>query len=301
MSNGGLRLYLKNFAKGMVMGGADVVPGISGGTVALIVGIYEGLISSLSNGFSGVVAATRLDFASARFRFREVKWGLVLPLLAGMVTSVVLGASMILSLIEAHPERTQALFFGLVAASILVPAQRIERWGTREYVVGILGAVLAFVVAGLPQASVDSPSLFRVFSSAALAITAMILPGVSGAFLLKILGLYETSLFAIENRDLLYILVVVLGAGTGLGLFSKVLDYLLKHRHDVTMAALVGMMAGGLRALWPYFGQNGEMVLPSEGDPLLSVILIGLAGFGGLFFLIWYSGRIEKSVESTER
>ncbi len=157
------------------------------------------------------------------------------------------------------------------------------------------------MVAGLPQASVDSPSLFRVFSSAALAITAMILPGVSGAFLLKILGLYETSLFAIENRDLLYILVFVLGAGTGLGLFSKVLDYLLKHRHDVTMAALVGMMAGGLRALWPYFGQNGEMVLPSEGDPLLSVILIGLAGFGGLFFLIWYSGRIEKSVESTER
>lgn len=300
MSKRGPGLYLKNFAKGLVMGAADVVPGVSGGTVALIVGIYEGLIGSLSSGFSGVVAASRFDLQTARQRFVEVHWSLVLPLLAGMVTAILLGASVILRLIDAYPEQTQALFFGLVAASILVPLRRIGKHGAPEYIVGIVGAVLAFMLAGLPQASVDDPSLPRVFGSAAIAICAMILPGVSGAFLLKILGLYETTLLALENRDLLYIVVFVLGAGTGLGLFSKVLDHLLTHRHDITMAALVGMMVGGLRALWPYFGQDGELALPSEGDPLVSVILIGVTGFAALFVLIWYGSRIESSVEPLE-
>lgn len=289
------RPYLKHYLQGLLMGGADVIPGVSGGTMALIVGIYERLIDSLSSGFSAVLAVIRLDVQQARHHLREVEWRLVIPLALGIISAIVLAASVILGLIEAYPEHSQALFFGLVAASILVPWQRIGQRGMRAYATAAVAAVVAFLLVGLPQASSVEPTLLRVFGSAAIAICAMILPGVSGAFLLKAMGLYETTLGALRSLDVFYVLAFVLGAATGLGLFSKVLDYLLERHHDLTMAALVGLMAGALRALWPYLGTDGALLLPRDGDPVWSVILLGIIGFAAVFSLVWYSDRLAPA------
>lgn len=293
MQNG--RTYLKHYLHGLLMGGSDVIPGVSGGTMALILGIYRRLIDSLSSGFSAVLAILRLRIDEGKHHLAEVNWALVVPLALGIVSAIVLAASLILGLIERYPEHTQGLFFGLVAASIAVPWQRIARPGGREIVIALVAAVAAFLLVGMPQASSSEPTLFRVFGSAAVAICAMILPGVSGAFLLKAMGMYEVTLHALRNIDVLYVAVFVIGAVTGLGLFSKLLDYLLDRHHDATMAALVGLMGGGLRALWPYMSEDGTLHLPSTGDPVVGVILLGLAGFVLILCLIWYSDRLEPA------
>lgn len=276
------------------MGGADIIPGVSGGTMALIVGIYERLIGSISSVFGGVVGAVRLDGAAVRERFREVEWGLVLPLALGILTALLVGARFIPHLLETYPMHALGLFFGLVAASLYVPWQRIGHRGVRQLGIGLLMALLAFLLTGIPPAEIADPSLLFVFASAAVAICAMILPGVSGAFLLKVLGIYETTLLALNERDVLYVLVFIAGAAVGLGLFSRLLDYLLEHYHDLTMAALVGLMAGALRALWPWQGADRELSLPAPGDPVLPVILLGIVGFAFVLALVLWSDRLER-------
>lgn len=294
------RRFLKHYLQGLLMGGSDVIPGVSGGTMALIVGIYERLIDSLSSAFSAVVSVVRFDGDGLRRHLREVDWALIVPLLLGIGSAIILAASVILDLIETYPEQTQALFFGLVAASIVVPWQRISRRGAREAVIAVAAAVVAFALVGLPQASSVDPTLPRIFASAAVAICAMILPGVSGAFLLKAMGLYETTLGALRSLDILYVATFILGAATGLGLFSKLLDYLLEHHHDATMAALVGLMAGALRALWPYLGPEGTIHLPGEGDPIISVIILGIVGFAAVLTLVLLSDRLGRSASREE-
>src|SRR5690606_1595694 len=214
-----LRSIAVHFAEGFLMGGADIIPGVSGGTMALIVGIYRRLIAALSSGFSAVVAALRLDGRAMIGHLRDIEWKLILPLGTGIGTALVLGAHIIPTLIERYPHECLGLFFGLVAGSLAIPWQRIERKTA-------LGIALAL--------------------AAAVAICATILPGVSGAFLLKVLGIYEVSLIAITEADVAYVAVFVLGAAVGLGSFSKLLSFLLERWHDWTMAALVGMMGGSL-------------------------------------------------------
>ncbi|MFW5955567.1 MAG: DUF368 domain-containing protein [Rhodothermales bacterium] len=288
-----VRQYVKHYLQGLLMGAADVVPGVSGGTMALIVGIYSRLIDSLSSGFSALLALFRFQVSAARKHLFDVEWRLVVPLLLGIGSAIVLAAAVILDLILRYPEHSQGFFFGLVAASLIVPWQRLSKPGVRELLIAVAAAITAFLLVGLPQSASADPTLLRIFASAAVAICAMILPGVSGAFLLKALGLYEASLTALRTLDSLYVIVFVLGAATGLGLFSKLLNYLLKHHHDATMAALVGLMAGALRALWPYLGENGELLLPRAGDPIWSVFVIGVIGFALVFSLIIFSDRFE--------
>src|SRR5690606_31634266 len=149
------------------------------------------------------------------------------------------------------------------------------------------GAVAAFVLVGLPFMAIQTdPSLLRVFASACIAICAMILPGISGAFLLEVMGMYQPTTEALRDAigmnlsSMMYVVVFIIGCGTGLGLFSKVLDWLLESFHDRTMAALVGLMAGSLRALWPWqdwTAHDRALHLPSAGDPVGSVIFLVLA------------------------
>lgn len=282
---------LVNYARGLLMGGADVIPGVSGGTVALIVGIYERLIRSIRAGASALFAGARLDFSRSRQRFAEVEWRLVLPLGAGIATALVIGARLIPPLLEHSREPVYALFFGLILGSVAVPLRRIDEFRRQELALIAAAAVIAFVLVGLPPQEIADPPLTYVFVAAAIAICAMILPGVSGAFLLLVLGVYRVSLEAVTGLNVPYVLTFLAGAVIGLGSFARLLEWLLVHRHALTMAALTGLMIGSVRALWPW--QTEERALLAPPDPTSFALLAGLAlvGFAAVSLVIFVGGR----------
>lgn len=282
---------LDYFVRGLLMGGADIIPGVSGGTIALIVNVYERLIEAISHLVSFGLRLVRFDGTGARDAWRAVDWGLLLPLGGGIVTALLVGARFIPGLMEQYPMHMQGLFFGLVAASLFIPWQRIDRVRPFLVVIAVVAAVAAFWLTGLPQLDVEEPGLLRVFGSAAVAICAMILPGVSGAFLLEVLGIYSPTLEAVNGRQWIYIAVFIAGAGTGLGLFSKLLNLLLHRYHDATMAALIGLIAGALRALWPYTAPGGALQWPAPHDPVGSVVVLGALGFLVVLALMWWGMR----------
>ena len=265
------------------MGAADVVPGVSGGTVALVVGIYERLIHSVRAGASGLFHLVRLDVATTRRRLGEVEWALVLPLGAGILVALYIGSRIVPELLETYPVQVRALFFGLILGSLVIPLRRMRSIGPAELALMASAAVAAFFLVGLPPAEITDPSLLLVFPFAAIAICAMILPGVSGAFLLLVLGIYRPTLEALAHFDLPYVAVFVAGAAVGLGLFSRLLEWLLEHHHEWTMAALVGLMAGSLRALWPWLAEDRGILAPPDGPSL--AVAAGLAALGAIVVL----------------
>jgi putative membrane protein len=273
--------------------------------MALIVGIYERLVGAISSAVSLGLALLRLDLEAARRHWRAVPWGLVLPLGAGIGAAIAVGALVIPDLMAAYPEQMRGLFLGLVGASLLIPALRIERLTLVRGLVGAGCAVGAFYLTGLPALEeAAAPGRLRVFLSAAVAICAMILPGISGAFLLKALGIYEPTLQAIKTllsldlSALPYILTFGVGAAVGLGAFAKLLDWLLTHRHDATMAALVGLIAGALRALWPYTGPGRALRLPGPDAPVLPVVVLVVVGFAAVLGLLWWGRRSAETAPS---
>ena len=281
------------------MGSADVVPGVSGGTMALIVGIYERLIESVREGLSAPYYLVTGRVGDARRALAAVDWGLVLPLAAGVLTALVLAAGVIPDLLERYPERSRGLFFGLIVASIAIPWQALERRTGREALVALVAAVAAFLLVGLPAlAPATDPGVVRIFLSASVAICAMILPGVSGSFLLLALGMYEVTLEAVHDRDLGYVAVFGAGALVGLGLFSRLLTWLLAEKPDLTMAVLIGLMAGSLRALWPWQTENRGL-LPPGGDVavVVGLAVLGLAIVGGL---MWVAAKYVHPPEVAE-
>ncbi len=279
-----------HFLQGLLMGAADSVPGVSGGTMALIVGIYEEFLDSIGSGFRAILALLRLNLDGVRTHLTAVSWRLVLPLGLGIGTALLAAAEFIPGLLERHPELMRGLFLGMVAASIAIPWRRIEDHGTRLLVILGLAAVAAFAFSGLSANSGGAPGLVRVLLSASVAICAMILPGVSGAFLLEVMGMYEPTLTALHDRNLLYIGVFGLGAIAGLGSFALVLTRLLKTHHDATMAALVGLMLGSLRALWPWQGPQRALEVPELGGVAVQVAAIAAIGFA-LVTLVERVGR----------
>lgn len=265
---------LRHFSQGLLMGAADIVPGVSGGTIALIVGIYERVVDSIR--------------ALAKGKVRDVEWALVLPLGIGVLIALGVGSAFIPGLLERYPAPTRAVFFGFIAGSVPIPWSQIREPNSRRWALAAVGAVAAFFLVGLPARDLTDPAAVRVFASAMVAICAMILPGVSGAFLLLVLGLYEHTLRALSDLDVGYIVTFGLGAVVGLALFSRVLGYLLDHRHDATMAVLVGLMAGSLRMLWPWLGEDrGLLPPPDPGDVLVGLVLaaIGFVVVRGLLRL----------------
>lgn len=291
---------LRNVAYGFLMGGADIIPGVSGGTMALIVGVYERLVGAISTLVSFGLAVLRLDRPAIQDAWSAVPWRLLLPLGAGIGTAIVVGARVLPPLLDAYPYHMDGLFLGLVAASLLIPALRIRSLRAWYVALGLGCAVAAFWLTGLPLLSVASPSLLRVFGSAAIAICAMILPGISGAFLLKAMGMYEPTLVALNALDVSYVLTFCAGAAAGLGGFAKLLDWLLHRYHDATMVALVGLIAGALRALWPYTTAARGLRLPLANEPVVGVFLLGLAGCGSVLLLVWW-GRRSVATEAPDQ
>lgn len=252
-----------NFGRGLLMGAADVVPGVSGGTVALIVGIYDALVGSLRALAGWAVFGVLGRARAAGQRWREVQWGLLLPLGAGIASAIAVGAAVIPGLLERFPEGTRAVFFGLILGSVPLPWREIgDDNRARSLALAAGAAVVVFFLVGLPPREVTDPSLLFVFAGAAVAICAMILPGVSGAYLLLVLGIYEPTLRALRSLDVAYVAVFLAGAAVGLGSFAKGLETLLARQREVTMAVLVGFMVGALRALWPWQAADRALQAP---------------------------------------
>jgi len=287
------------------MGGADIIPGVSGGTMALIVGIYRDLIDAISEGTTAVLLLLRGRFAEAWTQFREMNWGLLLPVVSGILIAIVIGSLFVPELLERYPVQCRALFFGLVAASLVIPWRERREHHTWHYAIALVAGLAAFFLVGLPRSGdAADPSLWRVAGTAAIAINAMILPGVSGAFLLEVFGLYSPTLEALRSLNVPYVLAFVGGAAVGIALAAKGLSYLLEHHHDLTMTALVGLLAGSLRALWPWVGRvehvhsDGEIELVPDPSVLLGVgpdwplaLALAVVGFAAVTALAWIGRR----------
>ena len=237
------------FLRGMLMGAADIVPGVSGGTIAFITGIYDTLLGSIrAFDLQFLAFLGRLDIRGA---WQHVNGGFLLALLLGIATSIFSLARLISWVLEHHPVPLWAFFFGLILASAVVLLRQIEGWTPARVLCLLAGAGAAGWIAFAPTASLDA-GLVGVFLSGFLAICAMILPGISGSFILVLLGMYGTVLAAVKSLDLLFLLVFILGAGAGLLCFSRLLHWLLHRFHQATMALLTGFLFGSLVIVWPW-------------------------------------------------
>lgn len=282
--------------RGALIGAAEVVPGVSGGTIALIVGVYETLIRSAGHlvraAVNVVLHGLRRGTAGAvRHHAREVRWDALVPIGLGMLTAVVLGAALLEPVLEEYPVQARALFAGLIVASLVVPARMVGgRWSVGEVAVGLVAAAAAFFLTSIPPAADQDPTALVVFGAAAVAVCALVLPGVSGSFLLLTLGLYEPTLGAVNDRDLGYLGVFVLGAIFGLSVFVAGLQWLLEHRHRITLVVMTGLMAGSLRALWPW--QDDDRGLLPPGESLGAVVALFVVGAAVVLTLIVVEDRI---------
>ena len=241
--------YLVLSLKGMAMGAADVVPGVSGGTIAFISGIYEELITSINNvNFSLLKTFYKDGFKAG---WKQLNGYFLLALFLGIGISIVSLAKGLKWLLENEPVLLWSFFFGLVLASILFIGKQITKWNLRVILGLIAGAFVAFYITTLPSLSSNDSSWF-LFLAGALAICAMILPGISGAFILVLLGAYEPVLDALNNRDIKTIAIIGCGAIVGLLSFSKLLKWLFRHYHNLTLAILTGFIFGSLNKIWPW-------------------------------------------------
>lgn len=242
--------YIFIALKGMAMGAADVVPGVSGGTIAFISGIYEELLTSISNINLDLLKTLRKD--GLKSAWKQLNGNFLLALFVGIAISVVSLAKGISWLLDNQPILLWSFFFGLVLASIIYIAKQLTKWNIISIVLLILGAIVAYWITTLqPLVSEDSSSIFMFFSGA-LAICAMILPGISGSFILVLLGAYKPILNAINNRDFTAIALVGAGAIVGLLTFSRILKYLFNNYKNYTLAALTGFIIGSLNKIWPW-------------------------------------------------
>jgi putative membrane protein len=252
------------YFRGIAMGAADVVPGVSGGTVAFITGIYEELLGSIQS--INLTALTTLFKAGPVAFWRHINGNFLLVLMLGIITSVISLASIISRLLSSHPLLVWSFFFGLIAASSIYMSRQLHNYRWRVLLAIAIG-VLAALVVGAMKPSELSPEPLLVFLSGCLAICAMILPGVSGSFILVLLGMYAHILTAVKDLQWGLLLSFVVGCGIGLLGFSHLLSWLLKRFHDVTMALLTGFLIGSLNLVWPW-KQTLSYYQNSKGESL---------------------------------
>lgn len=272
-------------ARGFAMGAADVVPGVSGGTVALLAGIYDDLITEIRTGAGSLSRFLRGDLRGGVEQLRSVDWPFLASLLLGIGTAVVVLVGWLRTQIDEHPVQVSAVFFGMIVASVVVARGEVGRWDGPRLATLAGVAAISFIGLGFRTGGVDDPSALVIVGAGALAICAMILPGVSGSFILLMLGLYDRVTEAVDDRDLGIVLAFGVGAVMGLALFSTVLHWLLEHHRDTVLAALIGLMLGSLRVLWPWpSGEEGldnvSLSRPVSGElfgALIGAVVAGVA------------------------
>jgi putative membrane protein len=237
------------FLRGLLMGAADIVPGVSGGTVAFITGIYDQLLDSIrAVDLAFLAKLSRLDITGA---WQHINGRFLLALLLGIATSIFSLAQLVSWVLEHHPVPLWAFFFGLILASAAVLLREVDNWSAPNVLCLLSAGAVAVCIALSPVMSLEM-GLAGVFLAGFLAVCAMILPGISGSFILVLLGMYSTTLVALKSLDLVFILVFVIGAGCGLLCFSRLLHWLLRRFHQGTMAVLTGFLFGSLLVVWPW-------------------------------------------------
>lgn len=252
--------------RGMGMGAADVVPGVSGGTIAFITGIYEELVFSIK---SINLEALKLFFTGKWKSFwKQINGNFLLAVFAGIFISVLSLAKALEYLLEHQPILIWAFFFGLILASSYVVSRKITKWEYPKIVALVGGIGIAFYITSVTPTTTTDSAWF-VIVSGAFASCAMILPGISGSFILLLLGKYEFALHAVNERIILDLFLLGSGALVGLVLFANLLSWLLKKYHDVTIAVLVGFMIGSLNKIWPWKETLETILVDGELKPLV--------------------------------
>lgn len=300
--------YLLITLKGMAMGAADVIPGVSGGTIAFISGIYEELLETISN--VNLKALKILTSQGIKPFWKQINGNFISALLFGIAISIISLAKLITYLLQHHSLLLWGFFFGLIVSSIFLVGKKITNWNFVNFIALIIGTLVAFWITILnPMENPDT--LWFVFISGAIAICAMILPGISGSFILLLLGSYTLILSAVKELKLLTIATFVLGCIIGLLSFSKFLNWLFKKHHNITVAALTGFLIGSLNKIWPWkevvstrINSKGEIIpfienniLPNNYDGNSQIIIvIGLALVGFLLiFGLEKLGNLKKN------
>jgi putative membrane protein len=244
-----LKDYVVLFLKGLAMGGADVVPGVSGGTIAFISGIYEELLNSIK---AINLPNIRLLLAGKFTRFwQAINGNFLLVLFTGILISIKSLATLLIFLKETYPIQLWSFFWGLIMISSVVVLRQITQWRWTVILSGIIGVILAVIITSLTPAH-TSDSYLMIVLSGVLGISAMILPGISGAFILLILGKYEFILTALSELNLLVIGLFILGCLIGIISFVRLISWLLSKYHNMAVALLAGFMMGSLNKLWPW-------------------------------------------------
>lgn len=269
------------FLKGIAMGAADVVPGVSGGTIAFITGIYERLLNAIKE--------VDLDLFKLLLKFRikdiwkKVDGNFLLVLFLGIGTSLVTLAKVMTYLLDTHPILIWSLFFGLIIASAVLVGKTVEKWNFGSIVSLIIGAIIAYAITEFTPTTTPETSLF-VFISGAIAICAMILPGVSGAFILLLLGKYQYVIGALSDFNLKVIIPFGLGAVVGIVTFSHLLTWLLNRFRSIVIALLTGFMIGSLNKVWPWketletFTNSHGVVKPLVQDNISPIRFFEITG-----------------------
>lgn len=298
MKNSLIRDKLSLVFKGLAMGTADVIPGVSGGTIAFITGIYDQLVHGLAAirlvhlkalGELIVFAGRADRRTQALERLKEIPWGFFIPLGLGILTAILSLAKLIPHLMDHYPVPTYAIFFGLILFSARIPFKEVER-KFKDLIILIAFAVGSFAFFAWTGQVEGSSSFGYIFLCGAIAICALILPGISGSYMLVMLGEYKLILEALHERDLAVISTFMLGMLFGLFSFIRLLRWFLDRHHSATMAALTGIMLGSLKVVWPWAYQG-------QGDlPLHALAVVGFIAVGGsLVVLLEIWGKNSQS------
>ena len=272
--------YLGIVARGVCMGASDIVPGVSGGTMAFILGIYEELINSIRT-------VGRPSFLQAVFKFRIkeifqiLNWEFLLSIVIGILLAIITLSHTLESLLLNQPVYLWSFFFGLVLASVLVVSKRLKQWNLSLFAILLVGAASAYLLVGFVPLHTPNDWWFLILSGA-IASCALILPGVSGAFLLVLLGKYQYVLGSVNDlrggdlQAAVPLIFVSIGAAIGLVTFAQLLGWLFRRHHDLTVALLIGLMVGSLRKIWPWKmdldwlrDDAGQFILDSDGHQMV--------------------------------
>ncbi|HIF9196340.1 TPA: DUF368 domain-containing protein [Photobacterium damselae] len=240
---------LITFLKGMAMGAADVVPGVSGGTIAFITGIYDTLLESIRRINPKLISV--LKEKGLKGAFEHVNGAFLIALFAGILTSIFTLARFITWMLHTHPIPLWSFFFGLIIVSVIHMFKQVDRWALTRFIAVILGAAFAYGITVVNPVSMD-PTPVNIVIAGAIAICAMILPGISGSFILLLLGMYAPILGAAKSMDVVTLGLFAMGCVIGLLTFSHVLSWILRNYRDIALTFLTGLMIGTLGKIWPW-------------------------------------------------
>ena len=283
--------------RGFAIGSADLVPGVSGGTVALVTGIYPRLVSAVDSGALSAGRVLKGDFRGALRAAGRVDWWFLAPLVVGAALAVLSLARAVEDLLRDHPVRMAAVFFGLIAGSVWVAGRIIREPRVLHGVVAGIVGIGSFVLFGLRSSVIADPGWYVFAGAGALAICAFILPGVSGSFMLLAIGMYQHVLATVNDARLVHLAGFAIGAAVGLGFFSRFLRWLLDRHHDLVVATMIGLMLGSFRILWPWpagLGDEtgaGATTLGAPGPDL--AVPVGLAA-ASAFVVVAFSAWVRR-------